>query len=275
MGQILSGAGLGLRSPHLSQVIAEKPSVPWFEVMGDNYLNPGEVPHRALEKVRSHYPVTFHCLGMNLGSTDPLNESYFKRLSELIDRYQPQWISDHLCWVASKGVQSHDLLPLPYTQETVNHAASRIAQAQEKLGRRMLVENLSGYLQFNQSEMSEWEFVQAVVKRADCDLLLDINNIYVNSENLRFDPYVYIDAMPIERVKEMHLAGHLRTEGILVDNHGSAVCDEVWDLYRHAAHRFSQAATLVEWDLNIPPFETLWAEAQKAQAILKGEAHVA
>jgi uncharacterized protein (UPF0276 family) len=212
---------------------------------------------------------------MNLGSTDPLNDDYFKRLSELIDRYQPQWISDHLCWVASKGLQSHDLLPLPYTDEAVKHAASRIARAQEKIGRKMLIENLSGYLRFNESQMTEWEFVRAVVEKADCNLLLDINNIYVNSENLRFDPYAYINAMPVERVKEMHLAGHLRTEGILVDNHGSAVCDEVWDLYRHAAARFPQAATLVEWDLNIPAFEVVWGEAQKAQDILKGNVHVA
>lgn len=266
---------MGLRSPHLSYVLEAKPPVPWFEVMGDNYLHQGEIPHRALEKIRAHYPITFHCLGMNLGSVDPLNDNYFKRLSELIDRYQPQWVSDHLCWVASKGLQSHDLLPLPYTDEAADYAASRILQAQEKLGRRMLIENLSGYLRFNQSQMTEWEFVKTVAQKADCDLLLDINNIYVNSENLRFDPYAYVDAMPVERVKEMHLAGHLRTEGILVDNHGSAVCDEVWDLYRHAAARFPQAATLVEWDLNIPPFEVVWSEAQKARNIIKDTVHVA
>lgn len=275
MGPVIQGAGMGLRSPHLSHVLENKPSVPWFEVMADNYLNQGEIPHRALKKIRAQYPVTFHCLGMNLGSTDILNDSYFKRLSELIERYQPQWISDHLCWVGSNGVQSHDLLPLPYTKEAVNHAASRIQQAQEKLGRRMLIENLSGYLRFNQSQMTEWEFVKAVVEKADCHLLLDINNIYVNSENLRFDPYLYIDAMPADRVKEMHLAGHLRTEGILVDNHGSAVCDEVWELYRYAASRFPQVPTLMEWDLNIPAFEVVWAEAQKAQTVLSGVPSVA
>jgi len=266
---------MGLRSPHLSHVLENKPPVPWFEVMADNYLNQGEIPHRALEKIRAQYPLTFHCLGMNLGSTDPLNDSYFERLSELIERYQPQWISDHLCWVGSNGVQSHDLLPLPYTAEAVKHAASRIQQAQEKLGRRMLIENLSGYLRFNQSEMSEWEFVKAVVEKADCHLLLDINNIYVNAENLRFDPYLYIDAMPMDRVKEMHLAGHLRTEGLLVDNHGSAVCDEVWELYRYAASRFTQVPTLMEWDLNIPVFEVVWCEAQKAQTVLSGVSSVA
>jgi len=266
---------MGLRSPHLSHVLENQPPVPWFEVMADNYLNQGEIPHRALEKVRAKYPVTFHCLGMNLGSTDPLNDSYFKRLSELIQRYEPQWISDHLCWVGAKGLQSHDLLPLPYTAEAVTHAASRIAQAQDKLGRQMLIENLSGYLRFNESQMTEWEFVKAVVEKADCNLLLDINNIYVNSENLRFDPYTYIDAMPVDRVKEMHLAGHLRTEGILVDNHGSAVCDEVWDLYKYASARFPQVATLMEWDLNIPDFEVVWGEAKKAQAVMNGAAHVA
>lgn len=266
---------MGLRSPHLSHVLENKPKVPWFEVMADNYLNQGEIPHRALEKIRAHYPLTFHCLGMNLGSTDAFNDNYFKRLSELIERYEPQWISDHLCWVGANGLQSHDLLPLPYTADAVAHAASRIQRAQEKLGRRMLIENLSGYLKFNQSEMTEWDFVKMVVEKADCHLLLDINNIYVNSENLRFDPYFYIDAMPVDRVKEMHLAGHLRTEGILVDNHGSAVCDEVWDLYRYAAARFPQVPTLMEWDLNIPAFEVVWAEAQKAQAVLSGVSHVA
>jgi uncharacterized protein (UPF0276 family) len=275
MEKTIAGAGLGLRSPHLSQILENQPVVPWFEVMADNYLNPGETPHRVLEKVRSQYPVVFHGVGMNLGASDPLDDNYLGRLSELIDRYQPAWISDHLCWIGAGGVQSHDLLPLPYTSEVVRHTASRIQRVQEKLKRRLLIENLSGYLKFSNAEMQEWEFVKAVVEAADCDLLLDVNNIFVNSENLRFDPYAYIDAIPAHRVKEIHLAGHLRAEGLLIDDHGSAVCAEVWDLYRHAIQRLGRIPTLVEWDMNIPAFDVVLEESRKAESVLKEASFVA
>ena len=274
-GQKIKGAGLGLRSRHLSRILETRPDVPWFEVLADNYLNPGEVPHRALEKVRSSYPTVFHGVGMNLGSTDPLNLDYFKRLAALIERYQPQWVSDHLCWIGAGGLQSHDLLPLPFTKEAVRHTAGRIQQVQEILGRRILIENLSGYLQFSGHEMEEWEFVGAVAEAADCDLLLDVNNVYVNSENLRFDPIAYLDAIPVERVKQMHLAGHLRADGILIDNHGAPIAEEVWDLYRHAVARFKDVPTLIEWDLNIPEFDVLYTESKKAQSILEAKIHVA
>lgn len=198
-----------------------------------------------------------------------MDEKYLNRLSELIDRYQPGWISDHLCWIGVGGVQSHDLLPLPYTEEAVRHVAARIRHVQEKLKRRLLIENLSGYLKFAGSPMQEWEFVRAVATEADCDLLLDVNNVFVNSENLRFDPRVYIDSIPDDRVKQIHLAGHLRSEGLLIDNHGSAVCDEVWDLYRYTLNRLKSAPTLIEWDLDIPSFEVVWDEARKAQKVLK------
>ncbi len=272
---MIAGAGLGLRSPHLSHILENHPAVPWFEVMPDNYLNPGVTPHHALEKVRSRYPVVFHGVGMNLGATDPLDDKYLDRLSELIDRYQPAWISDHLCWIGAGGTQSHDLLPLPYTSEVVRHTASRIQRVQDKLKRRILIENLSGYLKFADAQMSEWEFVKAVAEEADCDLLLDVNNVFVNSENLRFDPYAYIDAIPAHRVKEIHLAGHLRAEGLLIDNHGSAVCAEVWDLYRHAIQRLGPIPTLIEWDLNIPEFDVILGESQKAESVLKEASFVA
>jgi uncharacterized protein (UPF0276 family) len=255
--------------------LESRPDVPWFEVLADNYMNPGEIPHRALEKLRSQYPVVFHGVGMNLGSTDPLDLPYFKRLAEIIGRYQPEWVSDHLCWIGAGGLQSHDLLPLPFTQETIRHVAGRIRQVQDLLKRRILIENLSGYVQFASSEMEEWEFVKAVAEEADCDLLLDVNNVYVNSENLRFDPIHYLDSIPKPRVKQMHLAGHLRTEGILIDNHGAPVSEDVWDLYRHAAGLFPNVPTLIEWDLNIPHFEVLYGESQKAQAILAEKIHVA
>jgi uncharacterized protein (UPF0276 family) len=275
MDSKIKGAGLGLRSRHLSRILETRPEVPWFEVLADNYMNPGVVPHRALEKVRSQYPVVFHGVGMNLGSTDPLDPHYFKNLSELIGRYQPEWVSDHLCWIGAEGLQTHDLLPLPFTQEAVRHTADRIKRVQDLLKRRILIENLSGYLQFAQAEMEEWEFVAAVAEAADCDLLLDVNNIFVNSENLRFDPIRYLEAIPVERVKQMHLAGHLRSDGILIDNHGAAIAEEVWDLYRAAVKRFQNTPTLIEWDLNIPGFDVLYAESRKAQSILEEKIHVA
>jgi uncharacterized protein len=271
----IKGAGLGLRSRHLSRILETRPEVPWFEVLADNYMNPGVIPHRALEKVRSQYPVVFHGVGMNLGSTDPLGLDYFKNLSELIDRYQPEWVSDHLCWIGADGLQTHDLLPLPFTQEAVRHTAERIKRVQDLLKRRILIENLSGYLRFAQAEMEEWEFVTAVAETADCDLLLDVNNVFVNSENLRFDPIRYLESIPVERVKQMHLAGHLRSDGLLIDNHGAPIAEEVWNLYRHAVKRFSGVPTLIEWDLNIPEFDALYAESRKAQSILEEKIHVA
>jgi uncharacterized protein (UPF0276 family) len=275
MDSKIKGAGLGLRSRHLSRILETRPDVPWFEVLADNYMNPGVVPHRALEKVRSQYPVVFHGVGMNLGSTDPLDLNYLKNLSELIDRYQPEWVSDHLCWIGAEGLQTHDLLPLPFTQEAVRHTAERIKRVQDLLKRRILIENLSGYLQFAQAEMEEWEFVAAVAGAADCDLLLDVNNVFVNSENLRFDPARYLESIPVDRVKQMHLAGHLRSDGLLIDNHGAPIAEEVWNLYRAAVERFQGVPTLIEWDLNIPEFDVLYAESKKAQSILEEKIHVA
>jgi uncharacterized protein (UPF0276 family) len=275
MDSRIKGAGLGLRSRHLSRILETRPNVPWFEVLADNYMNPGEIPHRALEKVRSQYPVVFHGVGMNLGSADPLNLDYFKKLSELADRYQPEWVSDHLCWIGAQGLQSHDLLPLPFTKEAVRHTGERIQRVQEILKRRILIENLSGYLQFAHAEMEEWEFVKAVAQEADCDLLLDVNNVFVNSENLRFDPVRYLEAIPVERVRQMHLAGHLRSDGLLIDNHGAPIAEEVWDLYRRAVGRFQGVPTLIEWDLNIPEFDVLYAESKKAQSILEEKINVA
>ncbi len=238
-------------------------------------MNPGVVPHRALAQVRSRYPLVFHGVGMNLGSIDPIDADYFKNLSELIDRYQPEWVSDHLCWIGAEGLQTHDLLPLPFTQEAVRHTAERIQRVQDLLKRRILIENLSGYLHFAQAEMEEWEFVAAVAQAADCDLLLDVNNVFVNSENLRFDPVRYLESIPVARVKQMHLAGHLRSDGILIDNHGAPIAEEVWDLYRRAVKRFQGVPTLIEWDLNIPEFDVLYAESRKAQSILEEKIHVA
>jgi uncharacterized protein (UPF0276 family) len=275
MRREIEGVGLGLRSRHLAHILESRPDVPWFEVMADNYMNPGEVPHRALAKVRENYPIVFHGVGMNLGSADPLDPAYFKRLKELADRYEPAWVSDHLCWVGAQGVKAHDLLPLPYTREALDHVSERIQRVQQILRRRILIENLSGYLRFAGAPMEEWEFVGAVAEKADCDLLLDVNNVYVNSENLRFDPHAYLDALPKERVRQIHLAGHLRSGGILIDNHGSPVGDGVWDLYRHAMFLFPNVPTMIEWDLNIPEFETLFEESKKAERIFQEAAHVA
>ena len=275
MDSKIKGAGLGLRSRHLSRILETRPEVPWFEVLADNYMNPGVVPHRALEKVRSHYPVVFHGVGMNLGSIDPIDLQYFKNLSELIDRYQPEWVPDHLCWIGADGLQTHDLLPLPFTEEAVRHTTERIKRVQDLLKRRILIENLSGYLHFAQAQMEEWEFVKAVAEAADCDLLLDVNNVFVNSENLRFDPVRYLESIPVDRVKQMHLAGHLRSDGLLIDNHGAPIAEEVWGLYRRAVEIFRGTPTLIEWDLNIPEFDVLYAESRKAQSILEEKINVA
>lgn len=266
----IEGAGLGLRSQHLPYIFERSPNVPWFEVLVNNYFNRGTVPHRALEKIRTQFPIVFHGVGMNLGSHDPLNDAYLDRLSELIDQYQPEWVSDHLCWIGVGGLHSHDLLPLPFTQEAVKHLADRIQTVQERLKRRILVENLSGYVRFVESEMTEWDFIKSIAETADCDFLLDVNNVYVNASNLRFNPYNYIDSIPASRVKQIHLAGHLDVERFLVDDHGSSVRDEVWDLYRHAIGKWGAVPTLIEWDMKIPEFPVLLNEAQKAKAILEG-----
>jgi len=264
----ISGAGLGLRSSHYQEIFDTKPNVPWFELLSDNYMADGGLPILKAEQIRENYPVTLHGVGMSLGSTDPLNMDYLARLKKLIDRIQPTYVSDHIAWVSVDGKYTHDLLPLPYTEEALAVLCNNIEKAQEYLGRTLLVENPSSYLTFNDDEMSEWEFIQQVVKRTDCDLLVDINNIYVSSQNHNFDPYHYLSQIPASKVKEIHLAGYEQKEHYLFDTHGYEVHPPVWKLYRAALERFGSIPTLIEWDTDVPDFQTLLSEAKKAQTEL-------
>ena len=262
----ISGVGLGLRAPHYQTILNDLPTVPWFEALTDNYLNEGGYPLHFLERVASHYPLTFHGVGMSLGGTDPLDLNYLDKVKRLSNRFEPVYISDHLCWTAHGGLHSNDLLPLPYTEEAVKHVAKRIRQAQDYLGRRLLIENVSSYLSYQESAMSEAEFFVAVVEEADCDILCDINNIYVSAKNHQFDAKAYIDAVPASRVKEMHLAGFENQGDFLLDTHGYPVHEPVWELYQHALAHFGEVPTLIEWDSNIPEFSVLLEERRRAMS---------
>lgn len=273
----IGGAGIGLRTKHyqdvlsgqgaqLQEVIENRPPVAWFEVLTDNYLGTGGLPRHHLHQVRENYPLTFHGVGMSLGSTDPLDYGYLTRLKALIEDFEPAWVSDHLAWVSVGGRYLHDLIPFPYTREVLDLFAQRIIEVQEFLGRRILVENPSTYLSFTNCEMSEWEFVKALVEQADCELLIDVNNIYVSAVNNGFDPLEYVRAIPAERVREIHLAGYEEMGQYLFDTHGYRVRPPVWELYRFVLDQLGPTPTLIEWDNDIPDFSVLLEEAAKAQA---------
>lgn len=261
------GFGLGFRPVYYKDILEKNPKVDWFEVISENFLVPGGRPLAMLERIRSSYPIVMHGVSMSLASVDPLDFGYLKALKDLADRYQPEWISDHLCWTGVHGINIHDLLPIPYTTEALKHVAGRIKQVQDFLGRRIAIENISTYLTFSESEMDEWEFVQEVVERADCWLLLDVNNIFVSSFNHGFDPVNYVKTMPNDRVIQIHLAGHSEALTHKIDTHDQPVCEDVWSLYDQACHRFGPLSTMIERDANFPPFEELLAELDHARAV--------
>ncbi len=265
----IQGAGIGLRSAHYQQILTHQPHVPWFEALSDNYLSLGGMPLRHLEQIRHNYPMTLHGVGMSLGSADPLNMDYLNRLKQLAKCIEPVHISDHLAWISINGYYLNDLAPVPYTEAVLNHVAERILQVQDFLGQQILIENLCPYLNFADSTQSEWQFIGQLAEQADCNILLDVNNIYVNAMNHGFDPLDYLEAMPQHRVKEIHLAGHEVKENYRFDTHGDSVCSAVWDLYRQALQFFGPVPTLIEWDTNIPTFEVLMAEASKATLYLE------
>lgn len=262
-----NGAGIGLRSLHYQYIITQKPKVNWFEIISDNYLGAG-LPLYYLEKISQDYPINLHGVGMSLGSTDPLRLDYLTRLKKLAARIEPDWVSEHLSWISVNGHYLNDLIPLIYTEAVMDNVASRILQVQDFLGRQILIENPSPYLTFTESTMTEWEFVEGLVKKADCYLLLDVNNVYVNAINNGFDPLNYLDGIPASRVKEIHLAGYEERENYLLDTHGYPVHPPVWELYQAALARFGAVPTLIEWDTDIPSFEVLMAEANKAEGFL-------
>ncbi|TAM44516.1 MAG: DUF692 domain-containing protein, partial [Gammaproteobacteria bacterium] len=237
------GFGLGLRTDHYEAILAGTPQVDWFEIISENYMVPGGKPLHFLDRVRERYPLVMHGVSLSIGSTEPLNRDYLRQLKQLADRVQPAWMSDHLCWTGVHGKNMHDLLPLPYTEEAVAHVAERVQQVQDFLGRRILLENVSSYVTYKQSAMTEWEFLNAVVEQADCLILLDVNNIYVSSFNHGFDPLDYLNAVPTERVQQFHLAGHRNLETHIIDTHDEPIVDPVWELYRAAVRRFGRVST--------------------------------
>jgi uncharacterized protein (UPF0276 family) len=261
------GHGIGLRPPHFPKILDGTARADWFEVISENYMGPGGQPLKILEKARELAPIALHGVSINLGGCDPLRDDYIAQLASLAKRIDPLWISDHLCWVGVDGHYAHDLLPLPYTDEAVIHVAERIRQVQERLGRRILIENVSSYLTYRYSKMTEWDFLASIANEADCGILLDLNNVYVSANNNGFDPIEYLHGIPIARVGQFHLAGHSDAGTHLVDTHDHPICPEVWNLYREAVRRFGPVPSLVERDDNIPPFEEVIAEAVQARAI--------
>ncbi len=262
----MRGVGIGLRDPHFQQLMAADHGVPWLELLTDNFLARGGLTPLQLDRVVERYPVTLHCVGMNLGGSDPIDFDYLDAVRRIARRTQAAWVSDHLCFTAHGGRQYHDLLPLPFDDEAVCHVARRISQAQDFLGQRLVVENVSAYVRAD-APLSEIEFVAAVCAEAGCDLLLDINNLYVNQVNLGFDALQALNALPLDRVREMHLAGFEERGRFLVDAHNNRVSEPVWQLFREATQRLAEVPVCIEWDNDIPALEVLLAEAKRADAL--------
>ncbi|MDP9090091.1 MAG: DUF692 domain-containing protein [Pseudomonadota bacterium] len=263
----LSGFGLGLRTPHYEAILSEPHAIDWLEVITENYLVPGGKPLDYLERIRARFPVVMHGVSLSIGSTDPVDFEYLKMVRALAVRIEPHWISDHLCWTGVEGRNLHDLLPLPYTEEALSSVVARVGQVQDTLGRQILLENVSSYLSYCADEMTEWEFLREVALRADCNILLDINNIYVSSVNHGFDAFTYLQAMPKYRVRQLHLAGHSDLGGHLIDTHDHPIVAPVWDLYARAVGLFGDVPTMIERDDNIPELSELVAELDVARGI--------
>ena len=259
------GYGVGLRAEHYGDVLAGAGGVDWFEAISENYMDSGGRPIHILESVRRDYPIALHGVSLSIGSTDPLDDDYLRRLRKLVDRIEPSLVTDHLCWCGVDGRSLHDLLPLPYTEEALKHVVERVCRVQDALGRRILLENPSTYIAFSSSKMDEAPFLASLAQQADCGLLLDVNNVYVSGRNLAFDPITYLNAIPPARVGQIHLAGFTDMGTYLFDTHSAPVHEEVWELYRFASTRFSGVSTLVEWDAEIPPFERLVSEVDRAR----------
>ncbi len=259
--------GLGLRPPFYAEAAAGKVPVDFFELITENFMVGGGNPLRVLDEVRRHHPVALHGVSMNLGGTDFLDEAYLDDLAKLVRRVDPLWVSDHLCWTRHGGHHLHDLLPLPYTEETVDHVAGRIRRVQERLGRQILIENVTTYLRFTEGALTEWEFLALVAERADCLVLLDVNNIVVSAHNNGFDPLRFLDGTPLERVRQLHLAGHSVSGPLLIDTHDHPVGEAAWSLYREAARRLGAVAVMIERDDAIPPLPQLLVELDRARAV--------
>jgi uncharacterized protein (UPF0276 family) len=269
MAKPFLGFGLGLRKEHYELVLADKPKVDWFEILTENYLVEGGKPLYFLDTIRADYPVVLHGVSLSIGSVDPLDFAYLTKVKALIERVEPAWVSDHLCWTGMDGCNLHDLLPLPYTEEALRHVVRRVEQVQEFWGRRILLENVSSYMGYASSSMSEWEFLSAVAEQADCWILLDLNNLYVNARNFGFNPLVYLAALPPERVFQFHLAGHTDLGELVLDTHDHPICDEVWALLVAAARKFGPVSTMIERDADIPPVAELLGELEYARRLVQ------
>jgi uncharacterized protein (UPF0276 family) len=262
------GIGIGLRIPHYRHILEKQPVVDWFEIISENYMLDGGRPLAVLDAILEQYRVVQHGVSMYFGSVDPLNREHLKRLKDLTRRTKTPWLTDHLCWGSVDGRYTHDLMPLPYTWEAIEVTAQKVRQVQDFLEIPVCVENVSSYAEFRESEMTEWEFLNEVVEKADCGILLDVNNIYVSSVNHNFDPHVYVDSVPAERVAQIHIAGHSKYEKYILDTHDHPVIDPVWSLYAQAIRRCGPTATLLEWDDKIPSFDEVHGEALKAKRFL-------
>jgi hypothetical protein len=261
------GFGIGLRREHYDDVLGGAGGCDWFEAISENYMDSGGRPLFVLDQVRRDRPLALHGVGLSIGGTDRLDERYLRNLRRLVDRIEPALVTDHLCWTGVDGRSLYDLLPLPYTEESLAHVVARVCAVQDALGQRLALENPSTYVAYRHSTLSEWDFLAAVAAEADCGILLDVNNIYVSSYNLGFDPLTYIDALPRARVAQIHLAGFTDMGTYLFDTHSAPVSEAVWKLYAHALRRFGRVSTLVEWDADIPTFERVCAEAERARRI--------
>jgi uncharacterized protein (UPF0276 family) len=268
------GFGLGLRAQHYDEILNGNPPIDWFEVISENYMVPGGQPLRVLDRIRERYPVVMHGVSLSIASTAPPDFDYLHGLRELASRVEPKWVSDHLCWTGVHGKNLHDLLPIPYTSEALDHVVGRVNLVQDFLGRAIALENVSTYLQFSHSEMTEWEFLTELSRRSGCWLLFDVNNVYVSAFNHGYDPHTFLEGIPADRVVQFHIAGHSHMGTHIIDTHDHPVCADVWDLYAAALNRFGRVSTMIERDDNIPPLAELVAEVNQARemadAILPG-----
>lgn len=266
------GIGLGLRTTHYRHIVEHRPAVDWFEILSENYMQTSGRPLHFLDRIAEAYPIAMHGVSLSIGSTDPLDWDYLRELKALRDRSRALWVSDHLCWTGAAGKNTHDLLPLPYTEEALRHTADRIRQVQDFLESPLALENPSTYVEFKGSTLKEWDFLAALAREADCALLLDVNNVYVSSRNHGFAPADYLAAMPYDRIVQLHVAGHTDHGTHVVDTHIGPVIDDVWRLFGEVHDRAKGVSTLLEWDAEIPSFEETHAEALRARAFIRSEA---
>ena len=259
------GFGLGLRHQHYDEILSGNPPIDWFEIISENYMVPGGQPLQTLDNIRARYPIVMHGVSLSIASTAPPNFEYLQGLKDLARRVEPKWVSDHLCWTGVHGKNLHDLLPIPYTQEALDHVVSRVHLVQDFLGRPLVIENASTYVQFKNSEMAEWEFISELVRRTGCWLLFDINNVYVSGFNHGFDPLTFLGGIPSDSVVQFHMAGHSHMGTHIIDTHDHPVCEDVWALYAAALKRFGHVSTMIERDDNIPPLDELIVEVNRTR----------